>query len=425
MKRNLSRRDFLKYIGAIAGAGALSACAPRAVRTPPSTTAPSLGPPAGATVPNLGPPICATPTSVPIPPPTPVSTSFDVMAGYVQGRGITNEGDPRPGFGYATVVPLYGQRVDPITMTIDIKWARENGVGTFAMPSGQPDSAWERRIEEWFLPASEPPFEMSYTLMFNPGIEETYETLETQVTRWSRDFLSRQVRLPSFKRLSDGRPVVIYFVAQATAYVLGLDKLERSIALMRQYAGQDIFLIGDVMADPYQVRDDPKYTTSYIRRSVTAFDAISNYYMMRAGYAWHNPQEFNYSVSPFKDMIAGYKDAWEFWGERAGKYGAKFVPPTMPTGFSNRLLWEAGLDRELIDRHEGVSYDSAREMLESASKYADPDLRMIMVAAWSEWNEGAAIVPSVGYRFNPVHAVRDTVAIQPSIGWPEDYYPTT
>ncbi len=196
--------------------------------------------------------------------------------------------------------------------------------------------------------------------------------------------------------------------------------------LLRSNLGEDIFLVGDVMQGTYGVRTEPKYRSGdYIPRQVKPFDAISSYYMWRAGYEWHSLQEWNHVVSPFKDMITGYQEACEFWGAEAHKHGVKLVAPIAPTGASNRLLYEAGIDDYLIDRHEGVSYETAKEMAEVGARYADPDLKMVVVGAWNECNEGAAVVPSNEFGFGPIHAVRDTFAIEPTGGWPQDYHPST
>ena len=89
---------------------------------------------------------------------------------------------------------------------------------------------------------------------------------------------------------------------------------------------------------------------------------------------------------------------------------------------SNRLLWESGQDNWLCDRHEGVSYDTVKAMAEVGAKYADPDVKMVVIGAWNECNEGAAVVPSKSFGFGPAHAVRDTFATKPDGGWPADYY---
>lgn len=372
--------------------------------------------------------MCDANTPLPVPSPKPVSTNFDVYAYYLYFRGLTNGADESTGYGYATVVPLYGEQQDPRTMSIDIKWAREHGITTFVMPVAFPDSPWEKRIDTLFLPASDPPFEINYSLMFNAGPYLPGETpaypLSTGVVKEAREFLSGHLQHPRYKRLPDGRPVIFYFEAGLVAYFMGLDELEKSVDLLRSNLGEDIFLVGDVMAEPFAVKTDPKYQSAdYIRRQVKLFDAITSYYMWRAGYEWHSLQDFNHVVTPFQDMIIGYQQACDLWGTIAHKYGAKLVPPISPAGVSDRLLYEAGQYTFLVDRHEGVSYDTAKEMAEIGARYAEPDLKMTIVGAWNECNEGAAIVPSKGFKFGPAHAVRDTFAIEPTGGWPEDYYP--
>ncbi len=430
MSPELSRRHFLGLMGTMAGAGMVSACTPRTATAglTQASTATSSATPAPSTSPRAQ--LCATPTPIPVPQPKPVGTSFDVYAHYLYFRGLTDGGIGRTGYGFATVTPLYGEQQDPLTMKMDIKWAREHGINVLTMPVAIPDSYWEKRIDEWFIPASQPPFDINYSLMFNPQPFFPWDSpaypLNQGAIRIAREFISRHVRHPRYKRLPDGRPVVFYFLPEVVAYWLGVDVLEETVELLRGNLGEDIFLVGELMLAPYQVQtdDDPQHQSpDYIRRQVEAFDAISSYYMERSGYRWHSDQEYRHVVTPFKDLIKGYDEACRFWGEKAHKYGAKLVPPIAPTGISTRLLYEAGLDSDLIDRHEGVSYDTAKEMAEVGATYADPELKMVLVSAWNECNEGAAIVPSKGYGFGPARAVRDTFAIEPPGGWPNDYYP--
>ena len=419
MKRRLSRRDLLKLTGAMAGAGVVSACTPRIPTTGPS--------PSSSPTQQLTPPVCVTPTptTIPVTPPTPVSTNFDVYAYYLQGIDLHDVEVDRLDYGFATVAPLYGPVQDLVTMRMDIKWARENGVTTFVMPESTSNGSWVTRIDNMFLPASEPPFEINYSLLFNPTLEAMpSDELANRVVDVAKNLLSRYVQHPRYRRLPDGRPVVFYFLAGVVAYSLGLDKLEKTVGLLRSNVGEDIFLVGDVMVEPYAMQTDPKFQSAdYISRQVKLFDAIDSYYLWHAGYEWHSLQDYNHVVTPFKDMIAGYQEACEVWAEKAHQYGSKLVPPISPAGLSNRLLYEAGIDKNLSDRHEGVSYETAKEMAGIGAKYADPELKMVIIGAWNECTEGTAILPSKGFKFGPAHAVRDTFAIEPTGGWPEDYYP--
>ncbi len=417
MPRRLSRRDFLKYMGLAAGGGALAACAPRP--TPTAVPIAAAGQP-----PTPHAQICATPEPEPIPPPTTVQTNLDLATYYIHFR---NEPDvPRNVPGYETIEPFYGAGQSPRTMQIDIKWARECGIGTFLMPAMFPDSPPEIRLQNWFQPASQPPFEMNYAIMFNPNFDPatpTQDVLDAQIANL-RDLFARHLANPRYKRLPDGRPVVIYYAASLIAYFLGMKRMGQSADLLRSILPSNTFLIGDVMIEPLAVRTDPKYSaTERVAGSVKPFDGITSYYMALAGYEWHSGYDYNHVVTPFGDMVKGYEEAFQFWGEQAGKYKVKMVPAPMPAGVSNKLLYDAGVDSWLWDRHAGLTYDNSKAMAELGAKYADPELKMVIIAAWNECSEGAAVIPSVGYKFDPVHAIRDTYAIRPANGWPQDYVP--
>lgn len=113
MKGRLSRRDFLKVLRVMLGAGLVSACTQgeSPLTAGPTKTPTSAPTPTASRTPTSSPTPSATPTPTPqpVPVPEPVSTSFDVLAIYLHGRGIS-EGDPRTGYGYATVVPICGEQ---------------------------------------------------------------------------------------------------------------------------------------------------------------------------------------------------------------------------------------------------------------------------------------------------------------------------
>lgn len=418
MNHKFSRRDFLKLMPIAAGAGLASACATQVASCPTPMPPPSPYPLTCSTpIPT------PTPTPTPIPPPTPVSAKLDVCSFYCHFRDYVPSG-PRVMPGLETITPLYGDRQDPDTMKMDIKWAREFGIGTFVIPAF---SSMDPRLDDWFLPASEPPFDINYALMYNPddqGWDPAKYRLDIQIENM-KEFFVRHAQHPRYKRLPDSRPIVFYYQAQTVAYFFGIDKLEQTVAILRESFPEEIFLVGDVMIAPLQVTNDSNslHQSDYVQRQVKLFDGITSYYIVNAGYVWHSDYEWNHVVASFQDMIKGFQESFDFWSDKAHKYGSKLVPAPMPTGVSNRLLYEAGLDSFLWDRHEGVAYDTSKAMAELGAKYADPDLKMVMISNWNELSEGAAIVPSVGYKFNPAHAVRDTFAIEPTGGWPEDYYP--
>jgi hypothetical protein len=130
-----------------------------------------------------------------------------------------------------------------------------------------------------------------------------------------------------------------------------------------------------------------------------------------------------YVVKPFNTMIEGYRLACDFWGEKAAKYGVKLIPPIAPTGVSNQHLFDAGIDDWLVNRHEGMNYETSRKMAEVVKPFVDSKLRMVTLGAYNELNEGAAALPSKQFGFDPIHAVRDAYAIRPETGWPKDFYP--
>ena len=130
--------------------------------------------------------------------------------------------------------------------------------------------------------------------MFNPVVETLNLSDASQISAIEsraqdcNECLASQIKHPRYKRLPDGRPVVFYFLAQVVAYFFGVDKLEQTTEFLRRNLADDIFLVGDVMFEPSNVQyDSPGYQgEDYVRRQVKTFDAITNHFIMRAGYKW-------------------------------------------------------------------------------------------------------------------------------------------
>jgi hypothetical protein len=130
--------------------------------------------------------------------------------------------------------------------------------------------------------------------MFNPVVETLNLSDASQISanesraKDCNECLASQIKHPRYKRLPDGRPVVFDFLAQVVAYFFGVDKLGQTTEFLRRNVAEDIFLVGDVMFEPSNVQYDlPGYQgEDHVRRQVKTFDAITNYFIMRAGYKW-------------------------------------------------------------------------------------------------------------------------------------------
>ena len=191
---------------------------------------------------------------------------------------------------------------------------------------------------------------------------------------------------PSYLKIK-GRPVVILY---ATRSFIGA--YEEAIRLLRQrmrQLGFDIYLVADEIF--WKIRKGKRVDAKPDVRRIKLFDAITAYNM----YEGSRPEQGGYADSStfFEDVTAKYRE----YEKIARENNVDFIPGIMP-GYNDRGV-RLRVNHYVIPRQFGPGEAEGSFLTESIEKLAlpflDPDIRMILVTSWNEWNEGTQIEPTV------------------------------
>lgn len=206
---------------------------------------------------------------------------------------------------------------------------------------------------------------------------------------------------PSYLKI-DGKPVVYLYLTRTLygSYKTSFLKLRRVL----KAKGYDLFLIADEVfwgvvpsegfglpiPNPEKVHNNPYLTPEPQYERIKIFDAITSYNMYESG------------IKGFK----GYGARSSFFSKVGEKYGeyikaangmAGFVPGIIP-GYNDRAV-RSGENHFAIPRRYSEGADEGSffaEMFDQiALPFIDPDLNMILITSWNEWNEDTSIEPLV------------------------------
>ena len=353
------------------------------------------------------------------PEPKPVESEVDIGVYYINGWGIFRHG---PFYWYPALPPIkpllgYYRADDPDLADWHIKWAVEHGIDHFVVGTTKPGmggmSAVENNFDEYFLNSD---FLDDIKFSMNYNIEPHYDWSEEKRLSLTQHtisyFATHYFTRPQYKKIN-GRPIVTLWHAFIYRDKFGQRALNKLVDMIRETGkehGYDIYLVGDVMCD--------NHSSSYVRSVVKPFDAISNYNWIFAG----TRQRGKKVIASYDSMVKGINYENRFWSRAAERYGKDYIPIVTP-GFDCSALYETGHYDWLVVRTKPTP-EKFKKMVEGARKYIDPDINMIYVSAWNEWQEGSAVEPSEEFGFDFLKVLRDVFCEEPVEGWPREVVPS-
>ena len=195
---------------------------------------------------------------------------------------------------------------------------------------------------------------------------------------------------PSYLRIA-GRPVIVLYLTRTLT-----GQYAEAVAGFRERAGRmgfDPYIIGDEIfwkvsplldpgTIPHPLTDRPQ------PGRMGCFDAITAYNMYENG----NTTQRGYGAK--STFVADVADCFRRFREAAGTE-IDFVPSVIP-GYNDRGVRRVA-DHYVIPRQwtpdgpEGSFLAESFERL--AFPFIDPDINMILVTSWNEWNEDTAVEP--------------------------------
>jgi Glycosyltransferase WbsX len=300
---------------------------------------------------------------------------------------------------YPERVPLLGyyREGDPSVMDWQIKWALEHGISFFVF-----DWYWDRgsrqlehALHEGYLRSRFRPF-MKFCLLWanhNPPRSHTEEDLMAVLDYWIDQYFWR----PEYFTI-DGRPVVIIFSSPGLSRDLGSEGVKRAFAKMRERARArglpGVFLVA--VTGPGEVA----FRERLQMQKDEGYDATTGYNYPRAGM---DPTAFR---ADYESAIYGYSAIWNFVPETGI---IDYFPVTDP-GWDSRP-WHG---QKALVRTERTPRKFER-MLANARVYVDrhplkDGRRIVLIEAWNEYGEGAAIEPHCEWGFGYLEATRKVFA---------------
>lgn len=327
-----------------------------------------------------------------IPPPRPVSTGeYQVGAYYFPGWPTHEKWRPLDAFPERMPLLGYYAEGDPMVMDWQITWAVEHGIAFFVF-----DWYWDRgqrqlehALHGGYLAARFRPF-LKFCLLWanhNPPGSFSEADLLAVVHYWIAEYFRRSEYFTI-----DGKPVVIIFSPDLLRKDMGSAAVGAAIRLMRARMAAagfgGLFLIAVGQSDGADL--------SVLRAE--GYDATTGYNYPRAGMPDQTALR-----APYDSAVDGYE---RIWNRIAAAGILDYVPVTEP-GWDSRP-WEGEKALVRTGRHP----DTFKRMLERARDFTDRHpmaggQKLVLVEAWNEYGEGAAVEPHREWGFRYLDAIRE------------------
>ncbi|MCR4413910.1 MAG: glycoside hydrolase family 99-like domain-containing protein [Thermoguttaceae bacterium] len=336
-----------------------------------------------------------------VPAPQPVKADRLVGVYYFPGwRSGTHSGWPViRDFPERKPVLGWYEEGDPQVADWHIKWAVEHGISFFAY-----DWYWDRGARQLEHALHEGYFRAQYRkhLKFcllwanhNPPGSASEEDL-LRVTRY---WIDQYFKRPEYLTI-DGRPVVIIFTPHRITQDLGVERTKAAFAAMRA-ACREAGLAGLYLAG---CTGPSRQTVAQMKEE--GYDAATGYNYPSAG---AKPEDGN--RPPYDSAITGYKAIWD---AIAGYRLMDYLPVTDP-GWDARP-WHGENTLARPGRHPA----KFKRMLQLARQFSDDHPvgprkeKIVLVEAWNEFGEGAAIEPHREFGFGYLDAIREVFSEAPA-----------
>jgi hypothetical protein len=217
----------------------------------------------------------------------------------------------------------------------------------------------------------------------------------------------------------DGKPVLFIYLTRTLAtygdFAMGDNLLQRTVALMRETAKTELFIVGDHAFDPYP-KDPTSAMAAMHNASLQILDAITNcksftieLSTLRCGSCTKHRWYLFFFLDDIYGFIVGgrgnsfpgtqlldkyYFEHQTLWKQVAADHGCRYIPSVMP-GFNDRGVrqpFKTPLSRRLApDSREGSFFEAS---LERALPLVDEGVNnLLVVTTFNEWHEDTQIEP--------------------------------
>ncbi len=291
----------------------------------------------------------------------------------------------------------YYSSSDPEVAGRHIAWCSRYGVDFLALDWWPDRPEQNRAIEEGFL-AAENIGDIRFCIFYNSwGLGRSrYGTIawsERSSERFIDDLRRIAARFfhhPSYLRIN-GRPVVFLYLTRLfqgnTASII--ERLRSRL----QEDGYDPYIVADevfwwVLREDSRAGGRPQWSEEPQLGRIRCFDAITPYNM----YESRNKRHIGYASE--STFIADVSEQYRRYRKAAGR-DLVFVPGVIP-GYNDRGV-RLAKDNYAIPRswteEPSSGYLLSRMLDRVGLPFVDPEIPLLMITTWNEWNEDTAIEP--------------------------------
>ena len=182
-----------------------------------------------------------------------------------------------------------------------------------------------------------------------------------------------------------GRPVIYLW-----ATGLAGDHLPQFISDLRKDIRRnfnyEFFLIGDQVG----------WNSRFNQTITPCFDAVMPYALVDLNSKEPEFQQWSQASSQL-----------EYWKNSCSDANMHLVPSVFPGFDTSGASWCYDQNNRLNGPVIKRSAKLFRKNLETASRFIDPEIKMLLVTSWNEWNEGTNIEPSEEFGFSYLEVLKD------------------
>jgi hypothetical protein len=212
------------------------------------------------------------------------------------------------------------------------------------------------------------------------------------VSRLKRDFryFSEEFFPLDQFQIVDGKPIVYFY--DSCVYT---GDVENAISTLRNYLkheyNNEVYLISDHIDARQGAPTDPSWT-----EKISPFDGITAW-----GGSFYGPTGVILGKSYGEQLDELYK-VWHMW---ATNHGKGIIPSMKPSEDTTRVPW-GGLGNYELPRSPKLF----KEWLKILLRYTDPNLKMIRIDTWNDWNENTEIEPSREEGLTYLNILKDVIS---------------
>lgn len=317
----------------------------------------------------------------------------------------------------STNQPLLGRYNSREKSVIDkhIEWAKSAGIDFFAVNWNDIESWDDITLKDYYLKNPEAS-ELKFCIFYDSipalniyrlnklpsyDLDSEYKPGKTKGEKLLEDFdyLAENYFSRSNYLKINNRPAVIIYNASGFR---NLEKYFDRLKINMEKKGISLFLMADVVCwagvkvskniFSFLWNTPPSETLKVVFRAIRRLSpktyekdiCLGKYFEAITGYNL-------FAENRTEDFLKNVNSLYQKFFQYAKSNNLYFIPNIMP-GYDDRKL--NGFSRPTLERDEGKFYG---RFWQTAKKYLDPKLKMVLITSFNEWHEGTEIEPSKEY----------------------------